>query len=98
MEAYSTIPNLKYIDMGYDSDLNKARKLTPDVRRAIMYTPMDVAKKSSDEIKKDMENIAELYGPCDIVAADIEYGTPDQKVFDLINICDEISRRYMKAK
>jgi len=91
IEAYSKIPNLKYIDMGQDSNLNRAKKLTPDVRRAIMYTPMDVVNKSLEEIQNDFENIAENYGPCDIVAADIEYDTPDQRVIDLITICKNIS-------
>ncbi len=93
MDAYTKIPNIKYIDMGQDSDLVKARKLVPQVRRAIMYTPMDVASKSLPDIRTDMEKIAEDYGPCDIVAADIEFDTPDQRVLDFINICDEISMK-----
>jgi hypothetical protein len=40
-----------------------------------------------------MELIARTYGPCDIVAADIEFGTPDEKVMDLIHICEEISEK-----
>lgn len=41
MESYTKIPNIKYIDMSKDSDLRMARDLLPEVRRAIMYTPMD---------------------------------------------------------
>ncbi len=96
MNAYAKIPNIKYIDMGHDSDLVEAKKLVPQVRRAIMYTPMDVASKSLADIRTDMEKIAEDYGPCDIVAADIEFDTPDQRVLDLINICDEISKTREK--
>jgi hypothetical protein len=55
---------------------------------------MDVANKSSEEIKNDMEYIAAKYGPCDIVAADIEYGTPDEKVMELIKICRKISEKH----
>jgi hypothetical protein len=91
LEAYAKIPNLCYIDMGQISDLRKARMLFPQGRRAIMYTPMDVANKSLAEIRADMLKIADDYGPCDIVAADIAYGTPDQRVLDLIKICTEIS-------
>ena len=43
--------------MGPDSDLNLARDLLPQVRRAIMYTPMDVANKSLADIKIDLEKI-----------------------------------------
>lgn len=94
LHDYASIQNVGYIDMGLDSDLEKARSLFPETRRAIMYTPMDVANKSIREIKTDMESIAINYGPCDIVAADIEHGTPDEKVIELIKICDEISNQY----
>lgn len=98
MEAYAKIPNIKYIDMGHDSDLVEAKKLVPQVRRAIMYTPMDVANKSLADIRTDIKKIAEDYGPCDIVAADIEFDTPDQRVLDFINICDEISKKKKTVK
>ncbi|MDX2443483.1 MAG: uroporphyrinogen decarboxylase family protein [Bacteroidales bacterium] len=94
LESYSSIPRVVYIDMGIESDLEKARNLFPTSRRAIMYTPMDVANKSIDEIREDLTKIAENYGPCDIVAADIEDGTPDKKILDLIVLCDEISDFY----
>lgn len=91
LNDYEKVPKIGYIDMGMDSDMKKARHLFPETRRAIMYTPMDLANKRTDEIRRDMEKIARDYGPCDLVAADIEYGTPDQKVFDLVKICEEIS-------
>jgi uroporphyrinogen-III decarboxylase len=91
LEAYAKSPNLRYIDMGQESDLVKARKLFPQGRRAIMYTPMDVHNKSLQEIRIDLEKIAETYGRCDIVAADIEVNTPDRRVLDFINLCEEIS-------
>jgi hypothetical protein len=91
---YAKVPKIGYIDMGMDSDLETAKNMFPETRRAIMYTPMDVANKSSAEIKADFELIAEKYGPCDIVAADIEYGTPDERVLELVEICREISYKY----
>ena len=63
-----------------------------------MYTPMDVANKSLADIKIDLEKIADEYGPCDIVAADIEFDTPDQRVLDFISLCDEISSKKEKIK
>jgi hypothetical protein len=80
--------------MGMESDLAKARDIFPDARRSLMYTPMDIAEKPIGEIRKDLEYIASNYGPCDIVAADIEHGTPDSKVNDLIKICRDISDGY----
>jgi len=93
IKDYSQIANLGYIDMGMDSDMARVRELIPNARRAIMYTPMDLANKPWEEIRDDMEKIARDYGPCDIVAADIEAGTPDERVQALIDLCEEISNR-----
>jgi len=90
--SYATIPNLAYVDMGLDSDLEKARRLLPHTRRALMYTPMDLANKSMDAIYEDLEQAARNYAPCDIVLADIESGTPDERVLGVIGCCEELSK------
>ncbi|MDP3002939.1 MAG: uroporphyrinogen decarboxylase family protein [Bacteroidales bacterium] len=97
LEHYAKVPGVAYIDMGIDSDLEKARTLFPEPRRAIMYTPMDVANKTISQIWTDLEQIAQNYGPCDIVAADIEAGTPDSRVTDFIKLCDQISGKFQKT-
>lgn len=94
LNDYASIPKVGYIDMGIDSDLEKARTLFPKTRRALMYIPMELANKSFSEIRKDLEIIAKNYGPCDLVVADIEHGTPDKKVTDVIHICEEISKKF----
>jgi hypothetical protein len=94
LDAYAKIPNIRYIDMGQDSNLERAKESFPEERRAIMYTPMDVANKSLNEIRIDLEKIAKEYGPCDIVAADIEVDTPDKRVLDFVNLCGEISSKW----
>ena len=91
LEHYASIPNLRYIDMGLDSDLGRARKLMPRARRALMYTPMDLANKSEDRIRADFARIARDYAPCDIVIADIEAGTPDARVRLAFELCAELS-------
>lgn len=98
LEDYATVPKVGYIDMGIESDMKKARTLFPLTRRSLMYTPMDLANKSFNEIRNDLELIAENYGPCDVVAADIEYQTPDSKVVDFIKLCEEISDKKEKLK
>jgi len=94
LDHYAKVSGVAYLDMGIDSNLEKARTLFPKTRRAIMYTPMDVAYKSLNEIWTDIERIAQNYGPCDIVAADIESGTPDSKVIDFIELCYKISKKF----
>lgn len=93
LEEYASIPELRYIDMGLDSDLAQARELFPNARRAVMYTPMDVANKSLDEIHADLDRIARDYAPCDVVFADIEAGTPDEKVAALFDLCAGFEQR-----
>lgn len=91
IEYYAKIPNLGYIDMGIKSDLAKAKSFFPDARRSIMYTPMDLNSKPIGQIKEDMDRISRLYVPCDMVVADIEKGTPDKKIIQLLQIIDEIN-------
>ena len=91
MDDYGTVPNLAYIDMGLDSDLARSRELFLTARRALMYTPIDLANKPLQTIQVDLERIARDYGPCDIVAADIEAGTPDDRVLAFLDLCDRIS-------
>ena len=91
LETYATIPHLGYIDMGLNSNLVRARELFPQARRAVMYTPMDLANKSLGQIRSDLERIARDYAPCDVVVADIEAGTPDDRVLEFLKICDELN-------
>ena len=93
VEDYAKVKNLGYVDMGMSSDMVRARELITDARRAIMYTPMDLAKKQWDEVKADIEKIADEYGPCDLVIADIEADTPDEKIHNVLQLCEQISSR-----
>jgi hypothetical protein len=93
MESYAELPGLGYIDMGLASDLVKARALFPAARRSLMYTPMDLANKTPAEIRADLERLAADYAPCDIVMADIEAGTPDERVATVLEICEQLSAR-----
>ena len=94
LDHYAKISGVAYLDMGIDSNLEKTRTLFPKTRRAIVYTAMDVANKSHDEFRSNFEQIAQNYGPCDIVAPDIESGTPDSKVIDFIELCYKISKEF----
>lgn len=89
IEDYSSIAKLGYVDMGLDSDLRRARECCPLARRALMYKPTDLAGKSLDEIACDLARIRRELSPCDIVMADIEVGTPDQRVLDLARLVEE---------
>lgn len=91
IEDYAGVPSLGYVDMGLDSDLARARRLCPEARRAVMYTPMDLAAKPLDAIRDDLVRIHRDLGPCDVVMADIEYGTPDERVKAVAAMAEDIA-------
>jgi hypothetical protein len=97
VDAYATVAHLGYIDMGLDSNLARARELFAHVRRALMYKPTGLANKSLPTIRADLERIARDYAPCDVVVADIEVGTPDERVLAFLELCDELNCR-MESK
>ena len=94
LSFYSTIPNVGYIDMGIESDLDLARQLFPKARRAVMYRPTDIYSKSLSELKKEFEEIARRLGPCDLVLADLDLNVPDKKIKEIYQLCMEISEKY----
>lgn len=91
---YATLPNVSYIDMGLESDLPAAKAAFPAARRALMVTPMDIANKSSEALAADVDRIAREYGPCDLVCADIDVATPDERVLEIIDRCKRLSEKY----
>ena len=94
LDAYSTVPNLGYLDMGIDSDMIKAKKLFPETRRNILYTSMDLKNKSDEEIRNDFIRIAEELAPCDVGLPDIENDVPDERIMYAIDLCKELSEKY----
>ena len=91
LEAYAQVPGVAYIDLGIKSDLVRAKALFPSARRALMYTPMDLANQSSAGLRADLERLAREYAPCDLIVADIEAGTPDARVREVVEHCRQVS-------
>ncbi len=96
LRAYSTLPGVAYIDMGMESDLPAAKDLFPAGRRAIMYPPRDLETKTMEGIRDDFELVASQYGPCDMVLADMTEHMPDKRLHAIIDICENISARYLR--
>jgi len=90
IDDYTTVEPLGYIDMGITSNLVRVKQLCPDTRRAIMYTPTDLATKSLEELRADIRRIARELAPCDIVMADIDAEVPDSRVLEFDGIVQEI--------
>jgi hypothetical protein len=96
LEAYAELPDVAYIDMGAETDLVRARELFPDARRAVMIPPTEVAAWSADDRRAELARIADELGPCDVVLADIDAGTPDERIRTAVDICADLSRATPK--
>jgi hypothetical protein len=94
LEHYASIPNLGYVDMGIKSNLCRARELFPNARLAVMYEPTDFARKTFVDVRHDFVHIARELGPYDIVIADIEAGTPDERVLEAVRLCEDLSQQF----
>jgi hypothetical protein len=95
LELYTEIPDVAYIDMGIESDLQKAKSCFPNARRNCLYKSIDLKTKSTGEIQKDFENIAQHLAPCDIGMPDIEHDVPDEKIMFAMDVCAEFSNQCM---
>ncbi len=87
IEVLEKLPKLGYLDMGIMSDMPRIRRLFPDTRRAVMYSPTALHAASRERIKRDMEKIYNELSPCDVVMADVRWDTEDIKVNELLEIC-----------
>ena len=76
--------------MGITSDLKKVKKLFPEARRAVGYSPVKLQEASLDEIKKDMKRIYDELSPCDIELADIEATISDERIKEVLKICKNL--------
>jgi hypothetical protein len=93
IEVLTELPKLGYLDMGMMSDMRRVRDTFPDTYRAVLYSPVKLQEAEIEEIRRDMQKIYDDLGPCDLVMADIEASTPDERVWALLDICADIGNR-----
>jgi len=98
LEEIKKLPKVGYLDMGVMSDMKKVKKMFPETRRAVMYLPVRLQEASINEIKKDMEKIYNELSPCDIVMADIQATTNDERVNELLQICKNLEKQKKNDK
>ena len=90
LNELSRLPKVGYLDMGIMSNMARARSMFPEARRAVMYSPVRLQDASLAELRTDMRKIYTDLTPCDVVMADIQATTPDQRVIELLDICREL--------
>jgi hypothetical protein len=93
LEELHELPKVGYLDMGIASDMEKARNLFPEARRAVLYSPVKLQEAPLEDIEKDMERIYKELSPCDVVMADIQATTPDSRVKELLKVCRDLEGR-----
>jgi hypothetical protein len=93
--ALRRIRRMGYLDTGMMADLRRIREIFPDARRAVMVGPVELETKPLDQIRADMERLAADYAPCDIVMADVDHTTPDERVRDFLRIARETEQRML---
>ena len=86
IDSLRKIPKMGYIDMGMDTDMKRMKEVFPDARRAVLYSPVKIEELSLEEITADLKKIRDDISPCDIVLADIESTTPEDRVRDVLEI------------
>lgn len=90
LDGYAQIDNLAYLDFGIESDLVKIRRLFPQTRRCLIYTPMDLKKNTVEEFRRDLNQIREELSPCEIILADIDVDIPDSQITIFYEIAAEL--------
>jgi hypothetical protein len=91
IEVLKELPKLGYLDMGMMSDMQRVRATFPDTYRAVLYSPVKLQEGSLSDIRRDMERIYNDLGPCDLVMADIQSTTADERVQGLLETCEQIA-------
>jgi len=91
IEVLALLPKLGYLDMGMMSDMPRVKETFPQTYRAVLYSPIRLEKASLEEIRKDMVKIYREIGPCDLVMSDIQATTPDERVQNLLMICEQLA-------
>jgi hypothetical protein len=93
LEELRRLPRVGYLDMGMTSDMQKAKALFPETRRAVLYSPVKLEDAPIEEIRRDMEKIREELSPCDVVMADVQATTLDSRVNEMLKLCHTLEDR-----
>ena len=94
LDSLRTIEKMGYLDTGLETDVARMRELFPTTRRAVLYDPVGLEHSTDQRIAADFRRIATECGPCDIVLADVESTTPDERVRDALALAAELDREF----
>ena len=98
VDSLRKIEKMDYIDTGIGSDLERMKRLFPDARRAVLYTPGEGESQSLDKLTVDLTRIACEYALCDVLLADVEMTTSPEKIKAFLGIAAKLSAQVTSAK
>ncbi|MBI3986909.1 MAG: hypothetical protein HY343_08325 [Lentisphaerae bacterium] len=88
---------LGYLDFGLESDLKRLRSLFPNTTLSVMVTPFELAGKPLETLRRDLVRVREELGACRIVLADIEAGTPPERLVAFFRLASEVWQTPVEA-
>lgn len=88
--AYAEMADLAYLDFGFDSNLAALHHAFPSATLATMYNPVALARNSTDQVCADLERLHASIPGAHLIVADIEAGTPDERVLDVFRLAADV--------
>ncbi len=80
LDALSELPDLAYLDMGADSDLERVHRLFPDLCPSVFFHPERLRSLSEGEIRSEISELGKRIGRGYILLSDLEVGTTDGQI------------------
>ena len=88
--AYAEIRELGYLDFGFSSDFALLKRLFPRTTLCAMYSPVALAHDPEATVRAELQRLHDAIGRCKIIVADIDAGTPRERLLAVYRIASEI--------
>lgn len=101
LEAYSKVTNLRFLELGWGTDLPKARTYFPHIHINARLSPVRILNCSPAEVKRDVWKLLEGGGPQHLLSIScrgIEYGTPDDNIVAIFEAIEGFEYRIQEEK
>jgi hypothetical protein len=95
--SFAKIPNLDFLDVGWGGDIKVLREYLPDTFLNIRYSPVELAKKTNEEVCKTITSLVNdsgnpyLTGVCCI---NIDDSVSDDKIDIIFETVSELRKTY----
>ncbi len=95
LELLARVPKLAQLQLGYGTDLRKARALFPHASVLAYYSPAVLLSEDANRVKADLWRMAgELEHDFIIAAADTDPATPGSNLFAYLETAREMNEAY----